>query len=97
MTPPTVRVMFLGGTLDHTVRHVPRDEINPERPAADLIAAPLHTAQWRRLGPRDVAETPVQDYDLQKVESGHRSWWCFVLRGYAPPRRHLLDANPNPI
>lgn len=77
--------MFLGGELDHTIRTVPPDEINPGRPSMMTV---LHQS---RLG-----GDPVQ-YTANRCASGPRVWWCFILDGYSPPVGHLLDADPHTL
>lgn len=90
------RVMFLGGALDHGIRAVPADEIDPRRPRAGFYKNPVFI---KYAVPRDEVvgpETPHEIYELRKCASGNWHWWAYVLIGYDPPVSHLLDADPGP-
>ena len=77
----SVGFMFLGGPLDHTIRTIERDGIDPRQPA---VLYHEHTP----------AGLQHLTYNATRCASGTTVWWCFVLDGYNPPVSHLLDANP---
>lgn len=90
-----MRIMFLGGTADHTIRVVPVSDDDPNRPKAETIkmARPLEP----KIGKTEpTVEILTDDYALWRSVSGPWVWWTYVLVGYDPPRRHFLDANPHP-
>ena len=77
-----VRVMFLGGSMDHLIRpveadhhHRPIDEVRP----SNYVWA--EHAQHER-------------YHLHRIAGYPVPWWVYVLAGHKPSRIDLVDANP---
>lgn len=93
-----VRVMFLGGPLDHAIRFVPCDPRHQDRPTSDVIfhAKPLPFNRPIGGAPEPV-EMPKLTYRLHRVDTGMGAWFCYVLDGHEPSRSSLLDTNPFPI
>lgn len=89
-----VAIMFLGGPLDHTIRPVVRDEIDPGKPGQDMILyAPA--APGKDFG--TVAPDEPCVYLAQKQVSGPWTWWVYVKQGHVPRVIDYLDANPFPF
>lgn len=82
--------MFLGGPLDHAIRHVAADEIRRDRPAADEYFQHGYSEGSKRLD-------QTARYELRRCESGPWVWYVYVLAGHEPPASHLIDANPGPF
>ncbi len=86
-----VRVMFLGGRLDHTVRTVPSIEGHPDRPSDETYLSPaVPRAPWL---PPEYNE----QYKLVRVDNSRGAWFCYILDGHTPSPSSLLDTNPYPI
>ena len=80
--------MFLGGSLDHTIRDLAVDPDNPTMPRDDSIKVPTRTA-----GEENYL------YLRHKVDTDPRrhTWWVFVLKDHPVTPRDLLDACPQLI
>lgn len=79
----TTPVMFLGGPLDHAVRQVAAHPAGSSRPDREIVFA-LDDDYGKVI------------YRLHSVVADPKyHWWCYVLDGYAPPTRHLIDAAPS--
>jgi hypothetical protein len=91
-----VKFMFLGGRLDHTIREVVESDHTIGMPELD---------RYRLSGPvrRESPYPPLPDpdpygeqlYYRHKVDLGHRGeWWVYILEGYSPSMRDLIDTCP---
>lgn len=95
-----IRVMFLGGSKDHEIREVDRADHDPSVPEPDLIMNPLPA--WSKTTRQALTE-PEPDRPDREFYRRHRAvtdlwvWWFYVLEGYDPPRRDVIDANPGPF
>lgn len=75
-------IMFLGGPLDHAVRRVRKAHGTP---AAEV---------YKAIDVQKPMGKDIVNYDRMRIEGGTRPAWCYILRGYNPPRGHVVDAIP---
>jgi hypothetical protein len=91
-------VMYLGGRLDHAIREVPASDHTPAMPGSDTYRVPgpvkREPGSWYRPLP-DPDPYGEQLYYRHKVDLGHRGeWWVYILEGYSPSMRDLIDTCP---
>lgn len=92
---PQIRVMFLGGRLDHAIRAVTASVIEPGRPAMSEYHLPGRKVV---VGGVHLEDEPAENYVARQIAiPGKGSWWIYVLKGYDPSRQHVLDTNPYPL
>lgn len=88
-----VPFMFLGGDLDHTTRLI-------EVAGSSLTPVPeiiKHKPSTLQTWGREPVNFPDRNYYRYRVETGRGTWWAYVMEGYEPSTRDLLDANYNPF
>ncbi len=97
----TMRIMFLGGPLDHTIREVAAVRGVTLTPLSEHYYCPVMPKRtWNyQAKAYDPVSMEQLVYDRHRITTsiGDRSWFVYILAGYSPPRSHLLDANPYPI
>lgn len=99
-TGTTMRIMFLGGPLDHTIREVAAVRGVTLTPLSENYYCPVVTRQtWNHQAKAYDPVTPerLTYHRYRATDNISRSWFVYILEGYNPPRSHLLDANPYPI
>jgi hypothetical protein len=92
-----IRVMFLGGKLDHTTREVPESDHTPGMPQKDTYLVP----PARRPAKTVVDHLDPKPDDVEQVYYRHKvdlpprgEWWLYVLRDHSPSLRDLIDTCP---
>jgi hypothetical protein len=89
-----VKIMFLGGSLDHAIRDVELVAFKgfPETVVVTRLSIPpSFGGDESRVEP----DPPRELYRRVEVDASPRKWHAYVLDGHNPPRQHLVDAMPN--
>ena len=90
-----MRIMFLGGPLDHAIRQVRHHPDHPDRPEDEVYRYKSSRTRW--MNGTIQPDPPDLVYSLHKVDVGTHAWFCYLLEGYSPSKGALLDTNPYPI
>ena len=89
------RFMFLGGPLDHTIRHLPTTgalHVPPDEYVA--VTKFREKINGRAVGP--LAHATLTYRRHRATDGQERSWFVMVLADHNPTPSDLLDAYPYP-
>lgn len=84
-----MKIMFLGGSLDHATRDVEVDDTGTPKKETICVIRPARP-------PYPLADVepdpPRETYKRWTVKADPVMWHLYVLAGHQPSRRSLLDA-----